>query len=355
MGAISRSSRAARRLLDLGAVVVSGASRLGLGGARWMLDRTAVLMVGLGLGAMIGVAFVGHGAASFAPAAGHFAPPAPGLAVIAPASPTPSALPPSAPMGAADCPAPFPPHLLDALAKGEPVTVGVFGDSFGDGVWAALYHLLAKDKSIRVIKFSREATGFTRYASLNLEDDVESKLAAQPVDIAVVDFGANDTQGLYDGHKAYPLLSNGWRSVYGQRVDRYVNLLRRRGAMVYWLGPPKMRKPDYDRQIADMSAFYSDRMASLGVPFIDTVPLSVDENGAFNDYLGEPGSTQRHLMRAGDGVHMTMAGYERIAAPLAQRIEAYVARARATVALDAMTAASTKPATVVPSAAPSRS
>lgn len=331
---------------------MSGASRLGLGGARWMLDRTAVLIIGLGLGAMVGGAFVSHGAASIAPA--HPAPPTLRLAAVTPASPTPSAPALSALTGAADCPAPFPPHILDALAKGEPVRVGVFGDSFGDGVWAALYHLLAKDKSIQVIKFSREATGFTRYASLNLEDDLESKLDAQPVDIAVVDFGANDTQGLYDGHKAYPLLSAGWRSVYGQRMDRYVNVLRQRGAMVYWLGPPKMRKPDYDRQISEMSAFYNDRMASLGVPFIDTVPLSVDESGSFNDYLGEPGSTERHLMRAGDGVHMTMAGYERIAAPLAQRIESYVARARATVALDAVTAASTKSAPVT-SAAPSRS
>jgi hypothetical protein len=316
---------------------------LGLGGARWMLDRTAVLMIGLGLGAMIGAAFVNHGAASLIPPERPSSP-APKLAVSAPASPPP----------AADCPAPFSPHLLDAVAKGEPVTVGVFGDSFGDGVWAALYQILAKDHSIRVVKFSRQATGFTRYASLNLEDDAEAKLAAQPVDIAVVVFGANDTQGLYDGHKAYPLLSTGWRSVYGQRMDRYVNLLRRRGAMVYWLGLPKMRKPDYDRQIADMSAFYSDRMAALGVPFIDTVPLSVDANGAFSDYLGEPGSTERRLMRAGDGIHMTFAGYERIAAPLAQRIEAYVARARGAAALDGVTAASAKPA-ATPAAAPSRS
>jgi hypothetical protein len=285
----------------------------------WLaLDRAAVLLIGVVVGSLIGAAFMTQN--------GALAPAAKRPAVVA------SPAPPVQTVGQ-DCPIPFSPHLLQTLAAGQPVTVGVFGDSFGDGVWAALYHLLPK--TYHVLRFSKESTGFTRYASLNLEDTERSQIAGQPVDIAVIDFGANDTQGIYDGGHAWPLLSDGWKRVYGARMDRFVNALRDQGAMVYWVGLPVMRKPEFDSQISDMLAFYAQRMTALGVPYIDVKALSEDASGAFNDYLPAPGSAEPRLMRANDGIHMTMAGYERIAAPAAQRIEAYVARARTFLAIDA--------------------
>ena len=292
-----------------------------------VFDRAAVLLVGVGVGAMIGAAFVSESVHAPAAAPAVVAGPAPAQKAAAPL----------------DCPMPFSAHLMQSLAAGQPVTVGVFGDSFGDGVWAAMRQMLPKD--YQVIRFSKESTGFTRYASLNLEDAVRSQVAGQPVDVAVIDFGANDTQGLYDGPKAYPLLSDGWKAAYGARIDRYVTLLRQQGAMVYWLGLPKMRKPEYDRQISDMEAFYDARMTALGVPYIGVEPLSVDASGAFNEYLPDGPSQKPRLMRANDGIHMSFAGYERIAQPVVARIEDYVARARKVAAIDAApTTASASPA-----------
>jgi hypothetical protein len=286
--------------------------------AGWMVfDRAFVLLVGVGVGAAIGAAFVSEGAHS--PAS------SPSAVAAAPDKPQ--------PVIAQDCPAPYSPHLMQSLASGQPVTVGVFGDSFGVGVWAALHQMLPKD--YQVIQFAKESTGFTRYASLNLEDKARSDIAGKPIDIAVIDFGANDTQGVYDGPKAYPLLSDGWKQAYGARMDRYVKLLRDQGAMVYWVGLPKMRKPDYDRQIEDMEAFYSARMTALGVPYFGVEPLSVDPSGAFNIYLPDGPDKKPRLMRANDGIHMSFAGYERIAGPVAARIQAYVAHARALAAIDA--------------------
>ena len=280
------------------------------------LDRAAVLLIGVAIGAMIGMAFVRESA---------HAPTRAAPVVVAATAPPKSA-------AALDCPAPFAPHLLQTVAAGAPVTVAVFGDSFGDGVWAALHQMLPK--TYQVLRYSKESTGFTRYASLNLEDAARSQISGKPLDIAVIEFGANDTQGIYEGTHAYPLLSDGWKQAYGARMDRYVRLLRQQGAMVYWVGLPKMRKPEYDRQISDMGAFYSQRMAALGVPYIGVEPLSVDADGDFNDYLPDGPKGSPRLMRANDGIHMTFAGYERIAAPVAERIQDYVARARAAALAD---------------------
>jgi len=68
-------------------------------------------------------------------------------------------------------------------------------------------------------------------------------------------------------------------------------------------------------------------MGELGVPFIDTRPMSSGPDGGFAAYLPDS-SGKPILMRAEDGIHMSMNGYVRITRGLAQRIDAQVAAAR---------------------------
>jgi hypothetical protein len=285
------------------------------------LDRMAVLIVGLVVGAVIYASFVTDRSAH-------------AKAVIAPAAPARMIALKAGPGGqspfpaAADCAMPFYPRLLKTVAKGDPVSIGVFGDSFGEGIWAALYWKLPKKDHYQVFKFAERATGFTRYQSANLEDKAAADIAAQPVDIAVISFGANDTQGIYDNGHVYPLLSPNWKLAYGRRVARYVALLRAQGAMVYWVGLPKMRNPEFDGQIAAMNDFYSIEMAALDVPFLPTQALSVDGKGEYSIRLPDPKTRKDVIMRADDGIHMTIPGYVRITDPLVGRIKAYVASSR---------------------------
>ena len=281
-----------------------------------MTDRTAVLFLGVAAGVAIGYAFVGS-------------PPAPQMAAVAPVAPqAPGHASPAAPPPAIECAMPFNQQLLDTVAQNGKVRIGVFGDSFGDGVWSALYRLLPRTRNYEVVKFSRQSTGFTRYASLNLEQHTADQLAAGPIDIAVINYGANDTQGVMaDGHYA-ALLSPEWKRVVGGRIDGMINLLRSRGAMVYWVGLPRMRKPEFDADIRGMDAFYQQHMQALSVPFIEIAPLTVDQTGAYNAYLDDGPEHKRTLIRANDGVHMSMTGYIRVSRDLAARIDRYVAAAR---------------------------
>lgn len=297
-----------------------------------LADRTAVLFLGVAAGAAIGLAFTSGGEGGSAPA-----PPARPLAAPKMAAA-------AQPATYAECAMPFQQQLLRTVASGARVRVGVFGDSYGDGIWSALYRLLPKQRDYEVVKFSQQATGFTRYAQLNLEDHAKEQLAGDPVDIAVISFGANDTQGVWaDGHAA-PLLSPAWREVIGRRVDGFVKELRDQGAMVYWVGLPKMRKASFDADIAGMNAFYAARMKALGVPWIETASLTVDENGDFAEYLPDGPSHAITLMRANDGIHMSMTGYVRITRALAKRIDAYVAAARVMAGAEAPSPPPPKPA-----------
>ena len=179
------------------------------------LDRTLVLFIGIAVGAVVGISFFTGGE------------PSPGTQATAPvqtaAAPAPNTV--GAAQGqATDAPAS---RLASAIAENRKIHIGVFGDSFGDGVWAGLYNILRSDDGFEVHQFSERSTGFTRYRSLNLLDDIRAKLDRQPVDIAIISFGANDTQGIYlDGH-GNTFMSEGWQRIVTERVTAVVDLLAR--------------------------------------------------------------------------------------------------------------------------------
>jgi hypothetical protein len=204
----------------------------------------------------------------------------------------------------------------------------VFGDSFGDGVWSALYRLLPAKDGYRVIKYSQASTGFTRYRSLNLESHDNAQIGDDKLAVAVIAFGANDVQGVCEGSHCGALMSSGWQAIIGQRIESYVAMLRRHGATVYWMGLPAMRDPAFDSDTSAMEKFYAATMQRLGVPYIDIRPYTVDSDGRYQAYYSDADGTPK-LLRAGDGIHMSMNGYLRISKGVADRIRSTVAAARA--------------------------
>jgi hypothetical protein len=270
-----------------------------------ILDRTLVLFIGLAVGAIVASSFLG-GAETVSQAQASIPPlPAP---------------PPAAAALNRRTSDPATPRLAAAVAEHRPIAIGVFGDSFGDGIWAGLYNRLRSDHRFEVRQYSERSTGFTRYRSLNLLDDISAKLDREPVDIAVVSFGANDTQGIFDQGHGNAYMSAGWQRIVTERVSAVVALLRARGAMVYWVGLPKMRDPHFDADIQAMNAFYAARMAALEVPYVETLPASVDAEGNYEPYLPAAPGRERQLGRTNDGIHMTIPGYIRAVAGLSDRI-----------------------------------
>jgi hypothetical protein len=212
-------------------------------------------------------------------------------------------------------------------ASGEHhVTVGVFGDSLADGLWAALYRQMHESKRVDVVKLSQVATGLTRYDYVNVQQKTEAQLAKQHVDVAVILFGTNDQQGIVEADKVYPFGTPGWRELYARRIDTLVATLRRQGATVYWVGLPKMRAEGFDKRAQLLNGVYQERMAALGVRFIPTDGATEDPRGDYAAYLPVGPMGKMTLMRANDGMHMSMPGYLRIAAPVSASIRSDVAK-----------------------------
>lgn len=209
---------------------------------------------------------------------------------------------------------------LDARLAQGPLRIGVFGDSMADGLYAGLYRDLQHTPNVTVSKFSQVSTGLSRYDYVDIQAKTRGQLDEQPVDVAVMLFGTNDAQGIEMDGQIHPFGSDGWKAAYAKRVDDLVALLRSRDVAVYWVGLPRMKRDTFDAKMTLINGVVAARMAALNVPYIETTALTSNGEGGYEAYLPAD-SGRRTLMRANDGIHMSMAGYLRMSAPVAARLK----------------------------------
>lgn len=209
--------------------------------------------------------------------------------------------------------------LTERMAAGS-LRIGVFGDSMADGLWAGLYRDLRDVDGVTVTKFSEVSTGLSRYDYVDIQAKTTRQLDEQPVDVAVVLFGTNDAQAISIDGQIHQFGTEGWKAAYARRIDDLVALLRSRDVAVYWVGLPRMKSDRFDGRMSLINEVVQARMEALGVPYIDTVALTSDDAGAYAAYQSD-GDGRRRLMRANDGIHMSMSGYLRISAPVAARLK----------------------------------
>lgn len=210
---------------------------------------------------------------------------------------------------------------LAARAASGHLRIGVFGDSMADGLWTSLYREMRDQPGVTVTRFSEVSTGLSRYDYVDIQAKTTRQIAEQPVDVAVILFGTNDAQGISIDGEIHDFGTDGWKAAYARRVDDLVAMLRGRNIAVYWVGLPAMKRAGFDAKMMLINEVVSARMQALGVPWLETESLTQNAEGEYDAYLPETGTGRRRLMRANDGIHMSMAGYERITEPVAARLK----------------------------------
>ena len=278
---------------------------------------TATFVVGVLAGLLLtpdGRAWLRHPTVMLGGQANASASPPGGLAPVAPVI-----APVVAPGIAAAPPVAAPTPLSARLAQG-PLRIGVFGDSMADGLYAGLYRDLRDQPRVTVTKFSEVSTGLSRYDYVDIQAKTERQIAETPIDVAVILFGANDAQGISLDGTIHDFGTEGWKAAYGRRIDDLVAMLRSRDVAVYWVGLPRMKSARFDGRMRLINGVVEARMRALGVPYLETVDLTSNEEGGYEAYLPNKAG-RRTLMRANDGIHMSMAGYLRISAPVAERLK----------------------------------
>jgi hypothetical protein len=204
--------------------------------------------------------------------------------------------------------------VLPKPTKAHPLSVLVVGDSLGIGLGTSLASILANTGVFKPYMDARISTGLSRPDYFNWPVQIRFDIAKYNPDIVVVMLGGNDPQPLLVGGKGVPVNSPQWLTAYGKRVDLMMREAAAGGRQVVWVGLPISAKPNLNYSYKRQNNVYRETAAKHPsfAHYIDVWRLFENSAGKFSAYLSD-GQGHSVLMRAGDGVHMTPAGYERLA------------------------------------------
>jgi uncharacterized protein len=200
---------------------------------------------------------------------------------------------------------------INPFPNGDRYRVVVLGDALGEGLWTGLYRAFEDDATIEFIQKSKPSTGFARTDTFDWNNELAALLKKDNYQIAVVMFGA-EAQPVRSGKDWLKVGSDGWREIYGQRVETFIKKLRAANIAVYWVGLPIMRSPGQSADAEAMNDLFREKAFINGAKFIDTWNGFTDESGRYSAY-GPDMTGQVKRLRSDDGVLFTARGYVKLA------------------------------------------
>ncbi len=191
-----------------------------------------------------------------------------------------------------------------------PLRVLVVGDSIATDLGWALQNA---DAPLAVTVDTRPASGLARPDYFDWQAQLTLDLERDRPELVVVMLGGNDAQGFLVDQRPVTFGTEEWRATYASRVRALMELARRGGRGVLWVGLPVMRDAFFSDEIRALDETYAAEATATGTRYVDAWPLFADAQGRYAAYLPDAGGVLR-AMRQPDGIHLSMDGARRLAA-----------------------------------------
>lgn len=223
----------------------------------------------------------------------------------------------------------------------------VLGDSMiAGGFGLYLARALGDDRGYDVTRRGKSSSGLARPDFFDWIAEARRLVGDTPYDATVVMFGGNDVQGLYmgkdGGHTEWIRWEDeGWSEEYARRVAALSEIVAPDGQQLFWIGMPVMRPSKFHARVQRVNTIYRAEMAIRpNALFVDIWSVLADEDGQYADHIyvtpDEPASEEaseegaeagkpkrkKVLVRAGDGIHLTVAGAHYLTAHVEQVVHA---------------------------------
>jgi uncharacterized protein len=217
---------------------------------------------------------------------------------------------------------------LPPVEAGKQRVVALVGDSMmAVGLSSVLLRDSAQNKNLQVVKAFRSGTSLARPDVFDWMSEYPGMIGDAQPDTVIVAIGANDGQDFLDGDKPLKFGTDAWISVYQQRTEQFLAMLKANGAHVVWIGLPPMKAAGYNSRIDLINRIsLSVVSANSNSVWWNPAPYIGDDKGQYREFAVEPdGKVQR--LRASDGIHMSLDGAELLSPSLLNWLNAAPAAA----------------------------
>ena len=226
----------------------------------------------------------------------------------------------------APVPTPTPRPHMRAPSAHAPLQIYVAGDSLAERLGDSVARAASDTGVMETDIDARISTGLARPDVFDWPARLGQVSAKDKPDVMVLMFGGNDAQGvLTPAGEVYQPGSDGWRAEYRRRVILAMDAASAPGRLVFWVGMPAMRDAGFEVNISQIEQIGRDVASSRDdVIYIDAHRILSDASGKYTPYLAADDGTQE-LVREPDGIHVTRAGGDRLAAQIMSWIQAEIA------------------------------
>jgi len=203
----------------------------------------------------------------------------------------------------------------------DPLRVLVIGDSLAGDLGRSLGRISAAAALVSVELDYKPASGLSRPDYFDWYAALVSDIARLHPEVVVVMLGGNDAQSFEaNGHVVQQATAE-WSAIYAKRVADLMMIGAANDRRVIWIGLPVMADPSFGELMRRQNDLY--REASDGnarVTYLDTWALFAGPDGRYAPYLPDA-SGRPAPMRQADGIHLSVAGAERLAGAVKTELE----------------------------------
>lgn len=195
----------------------------------------------------------------------------------------------------------------------DPLRILVAGDSLAGYLGPSLNSALS-GLPATVIPDQHVGTGLARPDVVDWPKELQHDMEADDPDVVVLFIGGNDDQDLRTTDGWLPISRiDEWKVEYQRRIAQIMDIVAQPGVSVYWVGLPAMGKEHLNQYVPTINDLIRTEAEARphSVTYVDAGKALNGPDGGFATFL--PDSSGRQVeVRAGDGVHPTLAGMNRI-------------------------------------------
>lgn len=208
------------------------------------------------------------------------------------------------------------PEQPAARAVAPARAIAVVGDSLAVGIGMTMEQNLKSYAGVGCYPLGKVSTGLISKKFFDWEGRLAELVATEKLAAVVVMMGGNDANNPIAGHAAG---TPEWDAAYRAKAESFLRIAAKAGIKVLWVGLPAMRDPAYAARVRAVNvAARAACGAVAGCIYMEASDTFVDASGNYVQAKDIGGKTVP--LRAKDGVHMTMSGYDLLCRQVLDRL-----------------------------------